>query len=514
MTSVVGNEAIENVADEAMGETRPSSPPRVLSALGLFLALISLADLAFHTSRDPVLFGRYSLSLFGGILCAVIFCLIWVWSIVSPRPAEILGVLLTLYKESPFHGIIVLGLFSFLIWFFGRWTKFEEFRLIQIATIGYCISGIIAILFPLVGKGRVWRTIATLFFVSIIAVELVLQVMSYTGNLDLNTSRGLSAPFGRIYLNEEWHGANAITNRHGWYAPPFSTDSDNERVIIIGDGFIEGTQVSIQETIGVNLDIDMGESTDVLAMGTAGFGPAQYYETTLSALNEFNPDTIFIAINLGDDFLNVLQDQDPRRAQDHIFYILNEDGSISIEENSLIAQHFTDHYLNNSTLPLWDTAIHTLRSHLLLPKVTEPIRNFARMTPIQEAVSRERWAEIDAGYTLRGFIFDETETELTSESTALLTALLDLSISAAEAQNVTIALIGIPPADTSLNTDRPNNILADFADERGVYYLPLEADPELYTSLYGHWNHAGHRYYGEIIIDCWDKPGEGACPGR
>ena len=334
----------------------------------------------------------------------------------------------------------------------------------------------------------------------------------------------MAVPYGRILYNVEGLG-NGMTNQDGWYAPPFRLAADSRRIVVIGDGLVEGLQVARSETLGAVLDGLLGPQVEVIALGASGFGPAQYYELAKHALTTYAPDELIIVLDNGDDYLNVLSTRDPRRPQEHVYYELDGSGYWNLVPDSYNALHFLTHFFENAQRPFYKNAVRTARSYLLLPKLVGTLGGdplYAHRVARPEA---ELWN--DPQFAVRGFAFDAAEPDA-AEAQQITEGLLGLVALLAENRGVTLRLVSVPafPAEAlngpALLTDvagldllLPERRMAAFAEAEGLDYLPLThllvaegAAPTAVTPLFfndgqGHLTAAGHAFLAATLQRCF-----------
>jgi hypothetical protein len=407
-----------------------------------------------------------------------------------------------------------------------EYERFFYFSILQLSGLAYLVLVWLLLVVTDWGRGRRWQRLVAAAVALTLLLEAALQVVAAAGALPLTTTynAGMSVPYGRILYNAEGFG-NGMTNQFGWYAPPFRLDADKQRVVLIGDGLVEGLQVARDETMGAVLDDLLGPEVEVIAMGASGFGPAQYYELTKHALTVYDPDEIVIIFNSGDDYLNVLRNRDPRRPQDHVYYELDNNGYWNLVPDSYSALHFLTHFFENAQRPFYQNAVRTVRSYLLLPKLLTTLGEAPLYRHRVARPERELWADPD--FAVRGFAFDAAEPDA-AEAQQITEGLLGLIALLAETQGVRLRLVSVPAFPTaalsgdvllttigSLDLRLPERQLTTFAAAEAIDYLPLahrliaeEASPRHVASLFfnegqGHLTPAGHAFVAEAIQRCF-----------
>jgi len=132
----------------------------------------------------------------------------------------------------------------------------------------------------------------------------------------------------------EWHGtrlkldsrtlyrlvgrSRGDLNADGYRDYSFDVDKEGRtRVLVSGDSFVFGDNVSAHETFPKVMERQLGDGYQVFNMGIAGDGPDQSYARLLVDGLRFDPDAVILALHPANDFADLAKNR---------LYVLGADG--------------------------------------------------------------------------------------------------------------------------------------------------------------------------------------------
>jgi lysophospholipase L1-like esterase len=349
-------------------------------------------------------------------------------------------------------------------------------------------------------------------------------------------------PYARVYCSREGLG-NSIMNRYGRYYPKFNLDKEANRIVLIGDSFIEGLGISPDKNMGVVLNNLLDNYAgpgqySVLSLGTSGAGPAQYLEVLKYAIKYFKPSEVLMFIYLGNDFRDVyLKKQwglgEAYKPENYIYYILDSNGNLTLHPQSVKAQKSFNNRLELNNQSIFKTLPVTISSYFLMPPVVE---TFGRIL-WHKAKGPQRGAGDEIADQLErigldGFVFKKNLSTEAWEAITICLKILQLCDKTARENGVKLHLVTIPVfpevyyrgknASAFLETgeydfDLPEKILSKFAQEIGIQLLPMarymqvkNIDAKFIKSLFfhgiGHFTEQGHAFFaGALFEQVWAK---------
>ena len=523
-------------------EERIQKPGYLLFAVVVLLFLIiGLVDLIDHTNEDPVLFGRYSLSYAVALAIYVVGTLLWASLLFRPNDNRWLTTSLDFIQRHPLLAIatlVVIALAFVAIVVPGQpiHGRFLSYPALQ--TTVFVVLSLVAgmILFYKWGdesRPQLWRKIIVGFLGLLLAGELVFQVLAFFGLLpNLNTPRDSFAPYARVYQNEEGLG-NGITNKYGRYAPEFQLLPDSHRIALIGDSFVQGLQVSLDDTVATRLqerftDPEPGaEPNEVLALGYPDYGPGMYLNNWMLTVNrrEFAPDEVIVLFDMGSDFQVV---EGP--GYDVPYYEYVGQGKVQLN----LDHFFTDiHNYEHAVMHGHEgfQLSRVLGSHYLTPRVLSTFLSGPVVLADEPAYRPS--ADIDAP---NGFVFNEKTND---EAMLIAKGHLQMAQELLGFSDTNMSLVTIPAftdaffAQDSWNTTfGESDLLLPEAELRhwaelnkvpflglGAYLASLGMTPQEVQALYyeGGFTPAGHELAAQAIYQCFFErtltPGQG-CDAR
>ncbi len=234
-------------------------------------------------------------------------------------------------------------------------------------------AGVTAGLFAL--RRASWQVKQWLLYLPFLAfaLEALLQLTALLGVLpDMNLNAAV--PFGRIYQNREGY-AHGVRNRHGWNSLRSAFSPEAHKVLLIGDSFLEAPHVPRSLHLDAVLEdllraATPDRSTEVMALGRSGFGPAQYLELARYGVRAFNPDQVVVFVFVGNDLRSAVLAQEivdkPNHDPAHwIYYQLDARGDLALHPKSRKTPQALQRKLNQQHAGLWANLPQVLTSHYL-----------------------------------------------------------------------------------------------------------------------------------------------------
>jgi hypothetical protein len=277
------------------------------------------------------------------------------------------------------------------------------------------------------------------------------------------------------------------------------------RVVIVGDSFVEGSEVPAEATIGRRLETllntDRGETVEVINAGVLGYGTTQEYLLIENEALRYQPDVVILVFFPGNDLADNSYQIMPRSRP---YYTLTESGELSplpFRPEPQLTEGWRD---------------RLSRESLLFSKLE--MVDFARLRSQDEARRRS-----DAQYAVGPFATNLTEQF--EESWRVTEALLVRTQGETEAAGTRFLLVNAPTPfevypehwqnvleraglpDVGWNLDGPNSRLAEIARRHGMLYVDLrsplrsaaDGGPRLYYPYDGHWTAAGHNTAAQTL---------------
>ncbi|MCK4911439.1 MAG: SGNH/GDSL hydrolase family protein [Thermodesulfovibrionales bacterium] len=105
------------------------------------------------------------------------------------------------------------------------------------------------------------------------------------------------------------HSGEEINN-YGFRDREFVKDKKGKRrILFLGDSFVEGRNVKMNETIPKELEKSLGEGYEVFNMGVQGYGPDQELIRLIDDGLELDPDMIIMGLYPTNDFSDLLRNE-------------------------------------------------------------------------------------------------------------------------------------------------------------------------------------------------------------
>lgn len=509
-------------------EDRIQKPAYLLFLVVVLLFLIiGLVDVIDHVSKDPVLFGRYSLKYFGVVVGSALIVLAWAALLFRPNDDRLLKASLGIVQQRPILAVaILIGIALLLAFMLSPQNRihglFLEFPALQatVLLILFLTAGFI--LFYQVEERvgpQLWRTGAISVIAVVLVVELIMQALAYFGALpNLTGPLDSFAPYSRVYQNAEGFG-NGIANNYGRYVPDFQLLPGSKRIAIVGDSFIQALQINSDQNLGVVLQQrlkDDGMTTEILTLGYPDLGPGMYLSNWKLEVvaSELEAEEVIIFFDLGSDFQTV-----DRAGTGVPFYTYAGQGRVNLKlDNFWDDLHKYEHevYHGHEGFQL----VRLLHSHYLTPRV---LLNFINQ-PTAQAAEPAPTPNSDVDLP-NGFVFNA---EINDGAMLVAKGLIYMAQEQLKRSDVGVKLVTIPVftdafyAQEAWNTQfgvsdllLPERELRKFAEVNGIPFLGLGAymaaenlAPADVQTLYfangrGHFTPAGHAFTAQAVYECF-----------
>jgi hypothetical protein len=153
---------------------------------------------------------------------------------------------------------------------------------------------------------RITAVLLSLFFVSVL-LEITLRVtMSKRypkGYFHVDTKSGLlsAVPHYEGFRRTENGLVRIKNNRYGFRGDFLNrSNPDVQRILILGDSFVQAAQVNYGQTFGNVLQLKLGD-TQVMQVGIPGWGQGDQLRWLKTYYDEFQPHLVIVAVFLGND---------------------------------------------------------------------------------------------------------------------------------------------------------------------------------------------------------------------
>jgi hypothetical protein len=518
----------------------------LLLVLALMLWMAGFVDLFTHTSQDAVVFGLYSLPYFALLLLYSTGFLFWgllifpanslTWfkqglHFIQTRPVLALGSI----------GAALLYLASMFVW--ERWAAFP---LLQASSALLVLLMVGALLLarpaPQVGIAP-WRKIVLSVLGAALLFEVVLQGLAATGLLPAQNYAGLFTHHGRVYQNQEGV-THASANRLGWYYPEFVLADGSRRVVLTGDSFVQGLQVSKEQHMGMQLQalLNSGKelpdtggsdqlSTEVLALGLPGFGPGLYLDPLLYpyTTQPLQPVEVVVFFHLANDFQTI---SGPGQAVP--YYKIDAEGRVKLHPDDFEMRHNLQHLIIRGYEPV--NPVRTAASYSFLFGLADTRFQIQGAPPSSNLHGLNMNQRSAGPMGAASFMFASQASAEREQALAVASGLLSDYHDTLAEQGVQMRLVSIPyfPPEFYIQNsgknwtnrvDRydlflPELDLEAFAAKRSIPYLPLgqylqasgfsseEIQELFYQDGSGHLTAEGHALVAEALYHCFYDTGQ------
>ncbi len=514
----------------------------LVNALLVASCAASLLDVLTHVTAGGALLGVYTLKQAAAALGLLITLALLMRVLVAPAGGGWTRKAIASVQQRAWLGALMcLGFVALLAWMFTQ-AWWGNFPLAQVCLFAAATLLLGLVLFAPHSGALRWRkwTIGVAAFW--LLIEVGMQIAALLGVLPFDNRSGLYTAYGRVYQHGEGVG-HGVTNRFGFYdaapeAPVASTQGARaRRIVLLGDGFVQGLHVSQREHMAMRLRERMGLSDRVSANGFPGYGAGLYTDPKLVPYTvlRFNPDEVVVLFHLVNDF-------DMRSQPDGVkpFYDLSADGRPVVRESDALRLHALQHLIIRAYDPL--NPAQTLQSHLftvqLLRWKLDPAYEYreygdlgvppAYPTHLDAIDARQPFGPASA-------LFAAKQTPETQRAMTLAEAQLRTLQSELAALGIKLRVVTIPyfPSQVLDRADapgwstesggfdalRPERELQRFASAAGIDLLPMgeymrtqnltgaQIRAMYFRDGAGELSPAGHAFFARAIADCIYRTG-------
>lgn len=241
-------------------------------------------NLIAFESWNPVIFGRYSPSFFALMVVYTALFGVWFWLMGSLKALEQMKRGIAFLQRTPLLYCAIWAAFILVLWSMTALQIWLSFPLLQVTLLlGMGLFTALVMLAKPTAEApfQRWRKAALLALTALVVLEISLQAMAYAGVYPVTLDDGVEVSYGHIYQTEETL-VNDFTNQYGWFYPEFRLEDGSERIILLGDTFVQALQVPKTAHMGVQLEALLNEGvtdnpeTEVIAHGMSGYGAYNY----------------------------------------------------------------------------------------------------------------------------------------------------------------------------------------------------------------------------------------------
>lgn len=498
----------------------------------LLLLIVGWVNLISVQSETPVVFGWFSIpqSLF--FVGYTVAMLRWSWLLRKPNDDAWFVELVQRLQNQLWLGLLVLGGLLIVLASLFIPSKLMDIWLFHPAVQAtYMIAFVIFISILILWrwndatKPKLWKFLGFAIAAAVI-IEVGLQLATLAGISPLTTSLAEAVgPYDRIYyVNQEGETINKLANSYGWYYPEFELAEDSHIVAVLGDAYIKGYGVEVEENIGVQLnnfvnsDADLNlTNPEVISLGFPDLGTGLYLSDTTVEHNRENYEfqDLIVYFDVSDDFQIVTG------PSDEAFYYFKEGDELKLDPASWHFRHDAAHYT------LWGSSDgfkpnRFLNSHIMLSKGLQRIINLNDSTSPKVAAPQE-----DVALPNSFMFYDETDDNGLFIVDKQLEQLVNGTI---KPNDINMILVTIPAftekfyaqsgADWSTEFGEadlmlPENELRKMAESNGISFLGmgdyLKASgmtTDEIKSLFmddglGYFTAEGHRFFAQAAYECF-----------
>ena len=530
--------------------------------ISFMLWAIGFVDILTHTSENPAraIFGLYSTAVVALLVAHSTLLIGWLILLFAPRSHLRATKFVGGIQSRWWLALVALGGLGALIaslFVVRKWSEYPGLR-----TSFFFFAMVLALILIFAGwstrgRGQTWRKLVAIPLLLLVLTEVAAQGLAYGGMLPQKTNiAGLFVPYGRVYQNVEGF-ANGWSNNYGWHAEDFRLDQESERILLLGDTFVQSLQVPAEESVGAQLQGLMAPNraedatklaAKVLPMGMPGFGPGLYLSETRMAdtVEIFQPDEIVLFFHLSNDFQLTTGP-----AEYELYLEVKEDGTVDTHDESWRYRHDLQHYILHGYQYELDP-LKTIASNYLTPKLfgldgaqaanASPAEVGEMDMPRMHALVREvefvdsQHADVTEIELIRfpgatNFLFEKEPNARAEEPYAVALGLLKQTAHYLNERDIALRIVTIPAfpkaffaantADTwsadlgPYDLLLPEKILSAVAEEENVSFLGLGAYMQAADTsaddihrLYfddgqGHFTAAGHQYVADAMARCF-----------
>lgn len=299
---------------------------------------------------------------------------------------------------------------------------------------------------------------------------------------------------------------------------PLEKPIGTRRILVLGDSFVQGSEVSVDTTVTRQLETLLNErntgQTEVINAGVGGFGTAQEELLLKHEAIEYNPDVVVLVFYVGNDVANNgfrIQGNPTERTKP--FYVLDNDKKLRLL--SFTYRH-----------PREEGWLETLRRESLVFGVLDTgVFGKAPTSPSGEDDDLDQFTRVLLGRHIP--VYRDTLTRAWSEGWDVTEVILDSMRDVAAAHGAQFLLVDAPSkweiypddwaelrsrhrlAESGWDLDGPRRRLAAIAERDGISYLDVRPalrasapnGPRLFYRNDVHWTPAGHAVVARALAD-------------
>ncbi|MBA5867362.1 MAG: hypothetical protein GDA67_11790 [Nitrospira sp. CR1.3] len=363
-------------------------------------------------------------------------------------------------------------------------------------------------------------TLLALLFAEVICRFIrPLSTVEYRMDADVGP---LLAPSQRSRWVNEDYDVVVVTNSAGFHDIERAVEkgSDDYRIVVLGDSYIEALQLPIAEGFTQQLERLLarqvkGRNVEVINLGVSGSGPAQYYRILEKKGLAYKPDLVVMAVFPDNDFWD--SDPDLSGAVFKPYYVMRPDDSLEYRPPQAESV--------GSALRPWlrrSAFLHMVRQGIVALPLERWLASFGLLAPAGGVQENSKHTPIPLGWSV--YLRDPPATWLNAERLTLRMIREAQSISKNNSAAFLVVMIGSLPAveerwdevlagypgAKSMTWDfgRPITLLQEFGKQWGFEVVNLT---DSFQSDFratgrssawphdGHWNARGHRLAAEVV---------------
>lgn len=505
----------------------------LLLVIAVMLWTAGFVDLFTHTTPGELIFGVYSAPFFVLLVLYALGYAFWFGLIIPRDSITWLKRGLAYIQNHAAVGLTLFAAFGAILFTMLIWDQWLSYPLLASAMLILIVMTAAVILLakpePQI-KMQVWRKFVLIVVLMSLGIEGALQIGALAKILPVQNTSGLFVPYGRVYQIREG-AANGLTNRYGYYYPPFRLKAGARKIVLVGDSFVQALQIQPEQNMGIGLEKQIRKSerdTEVLAVGFPGYGLGLYADTALYplVLQPLGPNEVIVLFHLAND---VQAQSVPANTIPQ--FNVDGQGNIAIEGDNVIARHTLQHVIITGYEPV--KPVQALQSHLFtLTWVDRVWRGFRNQPPLAPIFPSNIDSANDAApFGASSFVFERESNPASARSMTIAKGLLKNFKQHLDQQGAKMRLVTIPyfpasfykqyagrdwsPALGKYDVFRPESELERFAKENGISFLPMgqfiqksglstdEIKALFYKDGIGHLTPKGHAFFAQALHACF-----------
>ncbi|MBI5302104.1 MAG: hypothetical protein HY868_08210 [Chloroflexi bacterium] len=513
----------------------------LLLVIAVMLWTAGFVDLFTHTTPDGQIFGLYSAPFFILLVLYTLGYAFWFGLIVPRDSITWLKRGLAYIQNHAAVGVTILAALGAILFTMFVWDQWLSYPLLAAAMLILIVVVVGMILLakpePHV-KMQNWRKVVLVAALAYLGVEGALQIGALFKILPAQNTSGLFVPHGRVYQNREG-AANGLTNRYGYYYPPFRLKADARKIVLVGDTFVQALQIQPEQNMGIGLEKQIRKNerdTEVLAIGFPGYGLGLYADPILYPyiLKPLSPNEVVVVFHL----VNDLQTQ-TASANTIPQFSVDDQGNVVTHPDDVVTRHTLQHVVITGYEPV--KPVQALQSQLFTLTLVDSLwRGFRNQPPLVPTFPANTDSATDtAPFGASSFVFEREGSAASARSMAIVKGLLKNFKQHLDQQGVKMRLVTIPyfpaafyqqyqgrawsPALGKYDVFRPERELGPFAQENDIAFLPMgqfirqaglntdEIKALFYKDGTGHLTPQGHAYFAQAMYACFYGADRGAC---